>query len=229
MPTRLATDSWLFYDFNWGRFHSSQPFQLPHPALDTPERKSRTAVNFIASWWVYRCDSQEAPVSSFVCSFLVSMSSFFSILVKSTVLDSTSFLLCIGGLFPFLAYKLYSSIRSTYLLRNIPGPSSSSRLWGCEWDMHKTLPGLSYLQWRTQYGDVIKFKGALKVSSPDPPQRVCKPWNTKHEQLEKHFSHYWPPGSQIYTRRACLRLSKTRGRSWVVSLSCRWRSSCGWR
>lgn len=28
--------------------------------------------------------------------------------------------------------------------------------------MHKTLPGLPYLQWRTQYGDIVKYKGALK-------------------------------------------------------------------
>ncbi|GJJ13959.1 hypothetical protein Clacol_008216 [Clathrus columnatus] len=64
-------------------------------------------------------------------------------------------------LLPYVSYTIWSSLRSTYLLRKIPGPSAPSWLWGCDWDMHKTPPGLRYLEWRARYGDIVKFKGAL--------------------------------------------------------------------
>lgn len=82
---------------------------------------------------------------------------------QSTLVEKLQFF-CVGGLVPYLVYKIWSCVRSSYLLRRIPGPKSPSKLWGCDWDMHSALPGLRYLQWKDQYGDIVKFKGALGVS-----------------------------------------------------------------
>ncbi|KAF7340055.1 Cytochrome P450 [Mycena venus] len=45
-------------------------------------------------------------------------------------------------------------------LRHIPGPPSSSFVWGEEWNLYHDAPGSHYLEWHQQFGKVVKFHGA---------------------------------------------------------------------
>ncbi|KAJ7356883.1 cytochrome P450 [Mycena albidolilacea] len=45
-------------------------------------------------------------------------------------------------------------------LRHIPGPPSSSFIWGEEWNLYHDAPGSHYLEWHQQFGKVVKFRGA---------------------------------------------------------------------
>ncbi|KAJ7770931.1 cytochrome P450 [Mycena maculata] len=45
-------------------------------------------------------------------------------------------------------------------LYHVPGPSSTSLLWGEEWNLYHNAPGSHYLEWHQQFGKVLKFRGA---------------------------------------------------------------------
>jgi hypothetical protein len=49
-------------------------------------------------------------------------------------------------------------------LWHIPGPRSSSILWGEEWLLYHNSPGSLYVAWHKQFGKVVKFTGAFGVS-----------------------------------------------------------------
>lgn len=51
-------------------------------------------------------------------------------------------------------------------LRDVPGPSPPSWLWGSEWEMYSSEPGQKYLEWYNQFGRIVKFRGVLGVSFP---------------------------------------------------------------
>lgn len=54
-------------------------------------------------------------------------------------------------------------ISNRVALRHVPGPISPSKLWGQEWVLYNSIPGLLYLQWHIRYGKIVKFSGALGV------------------------------------------------------------------
>ncbi|KAI3615516.1 cytochrome p450 [Moniliophthora roreri] len=67
----------------------------------------------------------------------------------------------------FLAHR--HAVQS--VLRRVPGPKASSRLWGEEWLLYHAEPGSQYVKWHKQYGRVVKFTGALghhALSITDP-------------------------------------------------------------
>ncbi|CAK5279903.1 unnamed protein product [Mycena citricolor] len=51
-------------------------------------------------------------------------------------------------------------LSSWALLRHVPGPPSSSFLWGEEWNLFYNSPGSYYCTWHKQFGRVVKFRGA---------------------------------------------------------------------
>ncbi|KAJ7693587.1 cytochrome P450 [Mycena rosella] len=51
-------------------------------------------------------------------------------------------------------------ISSRLSLRHVPGPTSTSLLWGEEWNLYHDTPGSHYLEWHRQFGKVVKFRGA---------------------------------------------------------------------
>lgn len=61
---------------------------------------------------------------------------------------------------------LFRLISARISLRHVPGPSSSSFLWGEEWNLYHNTPGSHYLEWHQQFGKVLKFRGACGVLSP---------------------------------------------------------------
>lgn len=49
-------------------------------------------------------------------------------------------------------------------LRDVPGPSITSYIWGEEWTLFHGVPGSLYIDWHRKYGKVVKFTGAFGVS-----------------------------------------------------------------
>ena len=45
----------------------------------------------------------------------------------------------------------------------LAGPKPQSFLWGCEWDLHTSKPGVRYLQWHSEFGNAYKLPGAFGV------------------------------------------------------------------
>ncbi|KAJ7655267.1 cytochrome P450 [Mycena polygramma] len=65
------------------------------------------------------------------------------------------------GLVVFVAGKLLIRFTSArILLRNIPGPTSKSLIWGEEWNLYHDAPGSHYFEWHQRFGKVVKFRGA---------------------------------------------------------------------
>ncbi|KAJ7785829.1 cytochrome P450 [Mycena metata] len=61
----------------------------------------------------------------------------------------------------FVVTKFVIRVISARLcLRHIPGPTSTSLLWGEEWNLYHDAPGSHYLEWHQQFGKVVKFRGA---------------------------------------------------------------------
>lgn len=52
---------------------------------------------------------------------------------------------------------------SLFALRHVPGPKSSSWVWGEEKVLYYNTPGALYLDWHRTYGNVVKFTGAFGV------------------------------------------------------------------
>ncbi|KAJ7022072.1 cytochrome P450 [Mycena alexandri] len=51
-------------------------------------------------------------------------------------------------------------ISARLCLRHIPGPTSTSLLWGEEWNLYHDAPGSHYIEWHQQFGKIVKFRGA---------------------------------------------------------------------
>ncbi|KAJ6626885.1 cytochrome P450 [Mycena sp. CBHHK59/15] len=66
-------------------------------------------------------------------------------------------------------------ISACIFLRQVPGPISTSLLWGEEWNLYHSAPGSHYFQWHQQFGKVVKFRGACghQVLSITDPRAVA--------------------------------------------------------
>ncbi|KAJ7275499.1 cytochrome P450 [Mycena haematopus] len=61
----------------------------------------------------------------------------------------------------FVAGKfLIRFVSARISLQHVPGPPSSSFIWGEEWNLYHDAPGSHYLEWHQQFGKVVKFRGA---------------------------------------------------------------------
>ncbi|KAJ4485545.1 cytochrome P450 [Lentinula aciculospora] len=60
------------------------------------------------------------------------------------------------------------------LLRHIPGPRPSSLIWGEEWLLYYSTPGIHYVRWHKKYGKVLRFTGAFghQVLSITDPKAI---------------------------------------------------------
>ncbi|KAF5356064.1 hypothetical protein D9756_004016 [Leucocoprinus leucothites] len=56
---------------------------------------------------------------------------------------------------------VHDLVISRLLLSPIPGPKSTSFIWGEEWKLYTRPPGQPYMEWHRQYGPVTKFRGAF--------------------------------------------------------------------
>lgn len=82
----------------------------------------------------------------------------------------------------FVVTKFVIRVISARLcLRHIPGPTSTSLLWGEEWNLYHDAPGSHYLEWHQQFGKVVKFRGACGVLSLSFIAR-----NAAHIPLRQH-------------------------------------------
>ncbi|KAF9072766.1 cytochrome P450 [Rhodocollybia butyracea] len=74
----------------------------------------------------------------------------------------------------FVAKFVVHLISSHRALRHVPGPRPSSFLWGDEWLLYHSTPGVHYLRWHRQYGKVLRFTGALghQVLSITDPKAI---------------------------------------------------------
>ncbi|KAJ7293784.1 cytochrome P450 [Mycena rebaudengoi] len=72
----------------------------------------------------------------------------------------------------FTAAKFIISLVSAQrYLRHVPGPSSTSFLWGQEWNLYHNPPGSDYYEWHRHFGKVLKFRsacGSQVLSITDP-------------------------------------------------------------
>ncbi|RDB29638.1 hypothetical protein Hypma_015131 [Hypsizygus marmoreus] len=70
-------------------------------------------------------------------------------------------IVCFGFTFVCLLRFAVHCITAHLALRHIPGPPSSSFLWGEEWILYHSLPGSAYIRWHAQFGKVVRFSGAF--------------------------------------------------------------------
>ena len=68
-----------------------------------------------------------------------------------------------GFNFLLLGRCAFQTFSVRYLLRHLPGPSTSSLLFGEEWELYRATPGSRYLEWHSVFGKVVKFNGAFGV------------------------------------------------------------------
>ncbi|KAJ6574663.1 cytochrome P450 [Mycena capillaripes] len=69
--------------------------------------------------------------------------------------------LCGLALTMFVVGQLFIRFISARIsLRNVPGPTSTSLIWGEEWNLYHNAPGSHYLEWHQNFGKVVKFRGA---------------------------------------------------------------------
>lgn len=45
----------------------------------------------------------------------------------------------------------------------VPGPRTSSFLWGEEWELYHRTPGVTYVDWHNRFGKLVTFTGAFGV------------------------------------------------------------------
>jgi hypothetical protein len=58
---------------------------------------------------------------------------------------------------------VFHLISARFALRRIPGPKSSSLIWGEEWRLYHNIPGTLYTSWHREFGKIVKFSGAFGV------------------------------------------------------------------
>ncbi|KAF7986221.1 hypothetical protein HWV62_38664 [Athelia sp. TMB] len=73
--------------------------------------------------------------------------------------------------FVFIFRFIYRQSLVRYDLRHVPGPKSSSLIWGEEWKLYHDAPGALYANIHKEFGKVVKFTGAfghqmLSISDP---------------------------------------------------------------
>lgn len=64
----------------------------------------------------------------------------------------------------FILRFIYRQTAVRYALRHVPGPYTSSYLWGEEWKLYHNAPGALYVDIHKEFGKVVKFTGAFGVS-----------------------------------------------------------------
>lgn len=58
----------------------------------------------------------------------------------------------------------------------MPGPQALSWLWGGELQVHESAPGVLYVRWEQQYGDVVQSKGYVShCNTPRFVRETCWP------------------------------------------------------
>ncbi|KAF9458748.1 cytochrome P450 [Collybia nuda] len=67
----------------------------------------------------------------------------------------------VGLIFVSITRSVSHIMAARLSLRHIPGPPSSSYIWGEEWVLYHSIPGSPYLGWHKQFGKVVKFTGAF--------------------------------------------------------------------
>ena len=80
-----------------------------------------------------------------------------------TVIHKLS-LVILGFTLVILARHVLHTISTRLIFRSIPGPKSSSLLWGEEWELYHRVPGSLYLDWHKRFGKLVAFTGAFGVS-----------------------------------------------------------------
>lgn len=74
------------------------------------------------------------------------------------------FLIILGFTFVILSRHVLHTMSTRLIFRGIPGPKSSSFLWGEEWELYHRVPGSLYLDWHKRFGKLVAFTGAFGVS-----------------------------------------------------------------
>ncbi|KAF4623842.1 hypothetical protein D9613_002072 [Agrocybe pediades] len=85
-----------------------------------------------------------------------------------------SLLVALGfNLVILLRYALHS-LSTQRAFKHVPGPSSSSMVWGEEWKLYHGTPGAPYIEWHRQFGKLVKFTGAFghQVLSITDPRAI---------------------------------------------------------
>lgn len=73
-------------------------------------------------------------------------------------------LLAIGAVVAYFVAKFVTHFFSTRrAFRHLPGPCPSSLIWGDEWLLYHSTPGVHYIRWHRQHGKVLRFTGAFGV------------------------------------------------------------------
>ncbi|KIK70412.1 hypothetical protein GYMLUDRAFT_234881 [Collybiopsis luxurians FD-317 M1] len=74
----------------------------------------------------------------------------------------------------FIAKFIVHLVSTRHALRHVPGPRPSSLLWGDEWLLYHSTPGIHYIRWHKQYGKVLRFTGAFghQVLSITDPKAI---------------------------------------------------------
>lgn len=107
------------------------------------------------------------------------------------------------------------SIKHTF--RHVPGPDASSRLWGEEWELFHSTPGVRYIDWHVAFGKIVGFNGAFGVRNTASLQT-----STKSALAAQSTFHHGPQSSIFRSWRGRLQISKTPRSSRLVS-SFAWR------
>ncbi|KAH7929384.1 cytochrome P450 [Leucogyrophana mollusca] len=83
--------------------------------------------------------------------------------------------LALGFSFVYFVRFVHQRLSAALILRNIPGPKSSSWIWGEEQNLYySSAPGSLYLEWHRNFGKVVKFTGAFghQVLSITDPRAI---------------------------------------------------------
>ncbi|KAE9409329.1 cytochrome P450 [Gymnopus androsaceus JB14] len=74
----------------------------------------------------------------------------------------------------FLARFITHFLSTHRALRHVPGPRPSSLIWGDEWLLYHSTPGIHYVRWHRQYGKVLRFTSAFghQVLSITDPKAI---------------------------------------------------------
>jgi len=94
---------------------------------------------------------------------LVRLSSLHSQTVMLYSLVYKFLLVALGFNIVFLLRYFLHSLSTQTAFRFVPGPRSSSLLWGEEWELYHGKPGAPYIDWHHQFGKLVRFTGAFGV------------------------------------------------------------------
>ena len=80
------------------------------------------------------------------------------------ILSTTALLLLVCAAVAIVQWFIHVA-RVTRALNHVPGPRPTSILWGEEWLLYSSTPGVPYSSWHEHYGKVVRFRGAFGVSA----------------------------------------------------------------